>query len=71
MKAKPCPCCGGASCLHSNYLREPDLYYVFVRCTVCGTEGKKIPTWDRPSEYEWRGNEANLAISAWNMRTGK
>lgn len=70
-KVKICPFCGGQACLHSIYEREPDLYYVFIRCTICGAEGKKIPSWERPAECEWSNNPCDLASAAWNMRIGR
>ena len=37
---KTCPHCGGMSWLNSNYSFKSRKYFVFVKCDICGAQGK-------------------------------
>lgn len=67
---KPCPFCGGEAYLNSRYAKYG--YMVFVRCDVCGAEGKKFNSYDEPpSSVDWDNSACRAATRFWNMRLGK
>lgn len=69
MYIKPCPHCGGSGCLISKYSYRLKTYMVYVRCDVCGAQGR-IYTTDSEKDFEsWDSDTAYCAISAWNLRT--
>jgi len=65
---KKCPHCGGDACLHSSYSYKSRKYFVFVKCNICGSQGKIIASSDNPAESEWNDVACNDAVSAWNLR---
>lgn len=69
MTIKPCPHCGGTSCLNSSYSYKIRKYFVFVKCDICGAQGKIYLSGNDPNEDEWNNAACNDAINAWNMRT--
>lgn len=68
-KIKKCPFCGGKATLNSNYSHKARAYFVFVKCDVCGGQGKIYYNQDDPSENDWNDTPCNDAVNAWNMRT--
>lgn len=64
----PCPHCGGRSCLYSNYSGRYRKYFVYVKCEVCGSQGKTYTTNDDPATTEWCDDVCDNAVGAWNMR---
>ena len=66
---KPCPHCGGSACLYSSYSSRHRLYFVFVKCDICGAQGKAFTSNDDPAEAGWSSNTCDYAVGAWNMRT--
>lgn len=69
MQIKPCPHCGGAACLNSNYSNRHRTFFVFVKCDLCGAQGKTYSSQDNPAAVEWDNKPCNDAIDAWNLRT--
>lgn len=65
---KPCPHCGGPACLNSNYSYKIRSYFVFVKCDICGSQGKIYNSPYNPVEAEWNTGACNDAVMAWNMR---
>lgn len=68
MKIKPCPHCGGRSILNQRWNYKGSKYFVFVRCEVCGAQGKSYPAYESIYEDDYDENADELAINAWNMR---
>lgn len=66
---KTCPHCGGAACLTQNYSYKARSYFVFVKCDICGAQGKIYNSADEPATTGWNNTACNDAIAAWNMRT--
>lgn len=66
---KGCPHCGGTACLNSNYSYKCHSYFVFVKCDICGAQGKVYNSEREPAADEWQGQSCIDAIKAWNMRT--
>ena len=65
MIIKTCPHCGGESWLNESYSNKNRCYFAFVKCSVCGAQGKIYQSKKEPSAETCR-----LAVSAWNMRYG-
>lgn len=68
-KLKPCPHCGGAASLAANYSYRHRTFFVFVKCDVCGAQGKLYSSEDTPEATEWKSRPCDDAAAAWNMRT--
>ena len=66
---KRCPHCGGAACLNSNYSFRSRTYFVFVKCIVCGSQGKIYNSEECTEVEEWNNEPCIKAVEAWNMRT--
>lgn len=66
---KTCPHCGGTACLNANYSYKARSYFVFVRCDICGAQGKIYNSAEEPAATGWNNAPCNDAIAAWNMRT--
>ena len=64
-----CPHCGGTACLTQNYSYKARSYFVFVKCDICGAQGKIYNSPDEPQATGWNNQPCNDAIAAWNMRT--
>lgn len=64
---KSCPHCGGAAYLEQNYSYKARSYFVFVKCSICGAQGKVYNTEEEPAA-EWNNSACNAAAAAWNMR---
>ena len=70
-KIKPCPHCGGVSYLNSNYSYKARTYFVFVKCDICGSQGKIYSSADEPAAVEWNNEACDSAVEAWNMRVNE
>ena len=69
---KSCPHCGGAAYLEQNYSYKARSYFVFVKCSICGAQGKIFNSEQEPAAAEWQtGLAMNAAAAAWNMRTAE
>ena len=69
MNIKACPHCGATACLTSNYSYKTRTYFVFVKCDICGAQGKIYNSKEEPAAAEWNNTACNDAINAWNLRT--
>lgn len=67
---KACPHCGGTACLTSNYSYKTRTYFTFVKCDICGAQGKIYNSQEEPAAANWDNTACRDAISAWNMRQG-
>lgn len=67
-RIKDCPHCGGPSCLTSNYSYKARSYFVFVKCDICGAQGKIYNCGEDPAAENWNNAACNDAVAAWNMR---
>ena len=65
---KPCPHCGGSASLYSGYSRRHRDYFVYVRCDICGAQGKLYGSSEDPAAVEWANDACTDAVKAWNMR---
>ena len=68
VQIKPCPHCGGIAYLTQNYSYKARSYFVFVKCDICGAQGKIYNSTTEPAAAGWNNTACNDAISAWNMR---
>ena len=68
MKIDTCPHCGGTACLNANYSYKTRSYFTFVKCDICGAQGKAYSSPDEPAQQEWNNSSCVDAIKAWNMR---
>lgn len=66
---KPCPHCGGNACLNQNYSYKARSYFVFVKCDICGSQGKIYNSKEEPAAADWSNTACDNAIEAWNLRT--
>lgn len=69
LKILPCPHCGGDSLLNSNYNGRYRQYFVYVKCDICGSQGKAFADLSDPDANGWSDSACDSAIKAWNMRT--
>lgn len=67
---KTCPHCGGTACLNANYSYKTRTYFVFVKCDICGAQGKITTSQEDPAADEWNNAACNTALEAWNLRKG-
>ena len=67
---KPCPHCGGPAGLFANYSYRTRGYFVFVKCDICGAQGRICRSENDPQLENWESEACNKAAAAWNMRTG-
>lgn len=65
---KTCPHCGGGACLNSNYSYKTRSYFVFVKCDICGSQGKIYSSQEEPAKASWNNAACRDAVTAWNMR---
>lgn len=70
MKIKTCPHCGGAAWLNQRYSEKHNKYIAFVKCEVCGAQGRVIGCYEEPAAANWNNSACMEAARAWNMRTG-
>lgn len=68
MPIKTCPHCGGTACLNANYSYKIKLHFVFVKCDICGAQGKTYTSTEAPQDKEWNNSACVDAVCAWNMR---
>ena len=66
---KPCPHCGGDATLYYTYSGKQRKYLVFVKCEICGSQGKLFADTNCPEDINWSDPACDSAIKAWNMRT--
>lgn len=64
----PCPHCGGTACLNSNYSYKKRFYFVYVKCDICGAQGKIYCSDEEPAAEDWNNTACIDAVNAWNMR---
>lgn len=69
MSIFPCPHCGGSARICQRYNYNARCYYVFVRCDICGSQGKSYKSTGDIYDPEYNDTADIDAISAWNMRT--
>lgn len=62
---KRCPHCGGDGFLEWNYSNRSRSWFVYVKCDICGAQGK---IYNSPQEPDEASPAARSAIVAWNMR---
>lgn len=70
-RLKTCPHCGGDADLEQNYSYKARSYFVFVKCSICGAQGKIFNSDEEPAAAEWRNMACNSAAAAWNMRVSE
>lgn len=70
-KIKTCPHCGGTACLNASYSYRIRKHFVYVKCDICGAQGKIYNTSLDPRVEEWNNAACIDAVNAWNMRTGE
>lgn len=66
---KSCPHCGGAAYLEQNYSSKWRSCFVYVKCSICGAQGKFFTSEEEPAAADWTNSACNAAAAAWNMRT--
>ena len=71
MLIKTCPHCGGEASLKASYSPSRERYYVYVKCHICGAQGKSYYTPVDPEEDNFTSWPCGDAVSAWNMRYGR
>lgn len=54
--------------MNSNYSYKTRSYFVFVKCEICGAQGKITNCDDDPAADEWKNQACETAVSAWNLR---
>ncbi len=67
---KTCPHCNGPAHLKSSFRSIANNYFVFVRCDICGAQGKLYYSSEDPKASNWNNEYCVKAINAWNMRAG-
>ena len=65
---KSCPHCGGSACINANYSYRIRKHFVFVKCDVCGAQGKVYTDDKDPVLSDWKDFACDDAVRAWNMR---
>lgn len=70
MIIKTCPHCGGTANLRISYSHKMQAYFVYVKCEICGAQGKAYTDEEDPEVKGAENSACQFAISAWNMRYG-
>lgn len=65
---KRCPHCNGEAGLYANYSYKKRKYFVFVKCEVCGSQGKILADDNDPEQSNWNDSACDGAVRAWNLR---
>ena len=65
---KPCPHCAGNAELWANYNRKINGYFVFVKCSLCGAQGRIYMSRKNPEFYGWDIDPCLYALESWNQR---
>lgn len=68
---RPCPFCNGDAGLCSTYSGRIRKYFIFVKCEMCGAQGKAFSDVDDPDLCNWDNDNCNRAINAWNLRVNE
>ena len=63
-----CPHCGGQGELKARYNKKYNTWFVFVKCEICGSQGKLCQSVDNPEDSGWTSKSCSDAVRAWNMR---
>ncbi len=66
---RECPHCGGDATLYCIYSGKLRKYLVFVKCKICGSQGKPFTDTNYPEDVNWCDYACDSAVKAWNMRT--
>lgn len=65
---KSCPFCGGDADYCCNYSYKTHVYFVMVKCTVCGSQGKVYSVNEDPEDEDWQNDACIAAAKLWNRR---
>ena len=68
MNIEKCPHCGGEAALNANYSPKNRIWFIFVKCSLCGAQGKVFSDNRDPEPKEWSSEACKNALSAWNLR---
>lgn len=63
-----CPHCGGEARLTANYSPKTKLWFINVKCQICGATGKYYTQVEDPEGKEWKTDACYNALQAWNKR---
>lgn len=63
----------GLATLTANYSSRVGGYFVFVKCDICGAQGKAFISFSNPDSaaVQWENPPCINAVEAWNMRNGR
>ena len=65
---KYCPHCGGEARLTANYSPKTKLWFIQVKCVLCGATGKVYTQAEDPEVSDWETDACIKALYAWNKR---
>lgn len=71
MLLKRCPHCMGTATLKANYSYKIHKFFVFVKCDICGAQGKVCTSEEPPECEDWNNQACRDAVEAWNMRSNR
>lgn len=63
-----CPHCGGRATLTTRFNYKQRTYFVYVKCDICGAQGKAFTCSEDPELSNWNNVPCDDAVQAWNMR---
>ena len=66
---KKCPFCGGNGDINRKWNYKHEVYFTFVKCEMCGSQGKTFTELYRGDDIDWETESCYSAVMAWNMRT--
>ena len=66
-----CPFCGGRAGLVSNHSGKLHTYFIYVKCEICGAQGRTYRSEEEPAAAGWNNAACIDALAAWNMRRGE
>lgn len=67
-KVKYCPHCGGDARLTANYSPKAKVWFIAVKCRMCGATGKYFTQQEDPDATAWETDACYNAVIAWNKR---
>ena len=68
---KNCPFCQGKPYLKASYNERMNMTYIFVRCSVCGGQGRAFIHAGYMEDITDAQDKVDLAIKAWDTRPKK
>lgn len=65
---KNCPFCGAEAELWQNYSNKFNCYFVYCKCSMCGSQTRTVSSKEEPAQIGWNNSACESVVKAWNTR---